>query len=154
MPARQQPFKAAGHGASGDHRAAMIECAIESEPRFSVERCELDRPGPSYTVDTLRHLRAREPGAEFVLLIGSDAAADLPEWRESGRIPELARVVVFGRAGAPAPALDGAGAVPVPAIEISATEIREDIGADDVLDRADAVPEEVAKYIEKYELYK
>ena len=149
MPARQQPFKAAGHGASGDHRAAMIECAIESEPRFSVERCELDRPGPSYTVDTLRHLRAREPGAEFVLLIGSDAAADLPEWRESGRIPELARVVVFGRAGAPA--LDGAGAVPVPAIEISATEIRRRVREGRSIRWW--VPAAVAEYIAARRLY-
>lgn len=149
VPVRQQPFKAAGHGASGDDRAAMIERAIEVEPRFSVERCELDRPGPSYTVDTLRHLRAREPGAEFVLLIGSDAAMDLPEWRESGRIPELARVVVFGRAGAPAP--DGAAAVQVPAIEISATEIRRRVREGRSIRWW--VPASVAEYIAARRLY-
>ena len=121
VPARQQPFKHAGHGAPGDDRAAMIEQAIAEEPRFSLERCELNRPGPSFTVDTLRHLRAREPGAEFVLLIGSDAAADLPKWREADAIPELATVVVFERAGTP---VAGHSAVRVPAIEISATAIR------------------------------
>lgn len=122
VPARQQPFKSGGHGASGDDRAAMIQAAIAEEPRFALERCELDRPAPSYTVDTLRHLRAREPGAAFVLLVGSDAAAELSKWREADAIPELARVVVFGRGGDAA--LGERGAVRVPAVEISATEIR------------------------------
>ena len=122
VPARRQPFKSGGHGASGDDRAAMIEAAIAEEPRFALERCELNRPGPSYTVDTLRQLRAREPGAAFVLLVGSDAAAELPKWHEAEVIPELARVVVFARGGDPAGVEPGV--VRVPAIGISATEIR------------------------------
>lgn len=148
VPARQQPFKADGHGASGDDRAAMIQRAIGEEPRFALERCELNRPGPSYTVDTLRHLRAREPGAEFVLLIGSDAAVDLPKWREAAAIPELARVVVFERAGTPASTHP---AVQVPAVEISATEIRRRVREGRSIRWW--VPAPVAEYIAARRLY-
>lgn len=148
VPALQQPFKRSGHAAAGEDRAAMIELAIAEEPRFSVERCELNRPGPSYTVDTLRNLRAREPGAEFVLLIGSDAAADLPKWREAAAIPELARVVVFERAGTPAA---GHPAVRVPAVEISATEVRQRVREGRSIRWW--VPAPVAEYIARRRLY-
>jgi len=150
VPAREQPFKEGRHGAVPDHRAAMIDLAIEAEPRFGLERCELDRPGPSYTVDTLRQLRAREPGAEFVLLVGSDAAADLPLWREAAAIPELAQVVMFARGGGPLPA--GAfPAVRVPAVEISATAIRRRVR--EGLPIHWWVPAPVADYIAAHRLY-
>ena len=82
VPAREQPFKVGQHRTSAEHRAAMLSLAVAGMPGFSVERSELQRPGPSYTVDMLRHLREREAGEEFVLLLGADAAADLPAWRK------------------------------------------------------------------------
>src|SRR5262245_43680492 len=73
VPAREQPFKRGRHAAPAEARAAMLELALNGCEHFEVERAELERPGPSYTVDTLRAMRAREPGQELALLVGSDA---------------------------------------------------------------------------------
>lgn len=152
VPARQQPFKQGAHGATPEQRAAMVTAAIRDEPRFVLERAELERPGPSYTVDTLRALRARDPGVDFVLLVGSDTVADLAAWREAEAIPRLARVVAFGRAGAAAPAGPLIWrTVSVPAIDISATDIRERVRAGRSIRWL--VPEPVARYIAAARLY-
>ena len=65
MPAREQPFKVGEHAATAADRAAMVERAIAGAPGMRLERLELDRPGPSYTVDTLRALRAARTGHQF-----------------------------------------------------------------------------------------
>ncbi len=125
MPAREQPFKVGRHGASPEDRAAMVERAIAGEPGFALERIELDREGASYTVETLRALREREGDTGFALLVGADAAVDFPKWREPDAVAALARLVVFGRAGAPAVRPAGTWrTIEVPALEISATDIR------------------------------
>ena len=103
VPARQQPFKTGRHDASAEHRGAMLALALADTPGLAVEPIELDRPGPSYTVDTLHHLRAREPGREFTLLLGADAAAELDAWHRARELPALARVVVFARPGSAVP---------------------------------------------------
>src|SRR5688500_19217905 len=118
MVARTQPLKRNGHGASAADRAEMVGLAVGDNPRLRADRSELDREGPSYTVDTLRALRAGLPGAELVLLLGADAAAELPRWREAGAIPALARVEVFARGGA------GEGAQAGPRVESSSTGMR------------------------------
>lgn len=152
VPAREQPFKRGQHGAPAGDRLAMLRLAIAGSDRFAVESIELERPGPSYTVDTLRALRAREPDAPFTLLIGADAAAELAEWHEAEAIPALARVVAFSR--------DGVGprdmrfvheTVAVPALAVSATEIRRR-----VRERRPVrywVPDPVAEYISVHRLY-
>jgi nicotinate-nucleotide adenylyltransferase len=125
MPAQEQPFKVGLHRAPAALRAEMVARAIAGQPGFALERAELERPGPSYTVETLRELRRREPGRQFVVLLGSDAALDLGGWKEAAAIPALARLVVFRRAGSAPPASSLVSeTVDVPAIEISATEIR------------------------------
>lgn len=152
MPAREQPFKAGQHRTTSEHRAAMLSLAVAGTPGFTVEHTELKRPGPSYTVDTLRQLREREPEAEFVLLLGADAAVDLPAWKEAERLPELARIAVFARPGSPLPDLPWVTAVvEVPAIDISATEIRR--RAQRGLSLRYWVPEAVAEYIATHRLY-
>jgi nicotinate-nucleotide adenylyltransferase len=152
VPAREQPFKVGRHRTSPEHRAAMLSLAVNGTPEFSVERSELSRPAPSYTIDTLRHLQEREPGAEFVLLLGADAAADLPAWKEAERVMELARIVVFGRPGSSAPVLPWiTGAVEVPAIDISATEIRRRVHEGQSVRYW--VPDGVAEYITAHRLY-
>jgi nicotinate-nucleotide adenylyltransferase len=149
--AREQPLKQ-GHGASADHRARMVELAISDIPGFITETIELGRSGPSYTVDTLRALAAREPGQEWMVLLGSDAARDLDRWREAAEVARLARIVVFGRAGEPVPAspLIG-GSATVPPVPISATQVRQRVREGLPVDQL--LPPSVARYILENRLY-
>ena len=152
VPAREQPFKVGQHRTSAEHRAAMLSLAVAGMPGLSVERSELQRPGPSYTVDTLRHLRQREPGVEFVLLLGADAAAELPAWKEAGQLRDLARIAVFARPGtevADSPWISTV--IEVPAIDISATEVRRRVRQG--LSVRYWVPDAVAEYITRHRLY-
>ncbi len=152
VPAREQPFKLGQHAAPAADRAAMLELAVQGAPRLSVERLELERPGPSYTVDTLRALVARHPGAALTLLLGADAARELEDWHEAGALPGLARIVVFARGSTAVP--DSrliAGVVEVPRIEISATEIRGRVRAG--LPIRYWVPDAVARYVAQHRLY-
>lgn len=164
VPAREQPLKQGrtggravgrkeGHRATAEQRAAMVELAVAGESGFSMEPMELSRPGPSYTVDTLRALRDREPGLDPVLLLGMDAAAELPRWKESKAVLELAKVAVFSRGGSDEVSVPGIWRrVTVPALEISATEIRRRVAAGRPIRYW--VPDSVAEYIENYGLYR
>jgi nicotinate-nucleotide adenylyltransferase len=149
--AREQPLKQ-GHSAPADHRARMVELAIADHPAFALEPIELTRPGPSYTVDTLRALREREPGVPWMVLLGSDAARDLDRWREAAEVARLAQVVVFGRAGEPVPASPlVSGTATVPPVPISATEVRKRVREGLPIDHL--VPPSVARYIRQNRLY-
>jgi nicotinate-nucleotide adenylyltransferase len=149
--AREQPLKQQ-HIASPEQRTRMVKLAIGSVPQFKMERIELDRAGPSYTVDTLRLLKAREPRSEFIVLLGADAARDLDRWKEADEVARLAQIVVFGRAGEPPPtsALIGRQVI-VPGIEISATAIRQRVKQG--LPIRYLVPDQVAEYIRQNQLY-
>jgi nicotinate-nucleotide adenylyltransferase len=149
--AREQPLKQ-GHSASAEHRARMVELAIADMAGFAIETIELTRPGPSYTVDTLRALREREPGEQWMVLLGSDAARDLDRWREVAEVARLARVVVFGRAGEAVPASPlVSGTATVPPVLISATEVRERVRQGLPIEHL--VPRAVARYIRQNRLY-
>ena len=150
VPARQQPFKE-GHGAAApEHRLAMLERAVAGVPGFVVDAQECRRPGPSYTVDTLRAVRSALPAASLCLLVGSDAARDLSQWRDADAVRELARVVVLTRPGSAPP--PGIGQVlTVPAIDISASAIRQRIRAGQSIRYL--VPDAVAAYIREHRLY-
>ena len=152
MPAREQPFKRGRHLAPAAHRAEMLARAVAGEPGFRVERAELDRPGPSYTVDTLEVLRRREPDADWTLLVGADAALELSAWHRAVELPKLARVIVFARAGVSAPpSALAAATVEVPAIAISATEIRRRVREGRSIRYW--VPDAVAEYVARHRLY-
>jgi nicotinate-nucleotide adenylyltransferase len=151
--AREQPFKVGRHRAPAEARARMVELAIAGDPAFRLERIELEREGPSYTVDTLRALRAREPEAAFALLVGADAARELPQWREADTLHRLAELVLVARPGAALPRLPWAvRSVTVPAIEISATEVRQRVRAGRPIRYW--VPDGVAAYIASQGLYR
>lgn len=143
-----QPLKA-GHGAPAVHRLRMTELASEGIAALAADGREIARGGTSYTVDTLRGLRDEWPGAELVLLLGSDAAAEFGRWRDPAGIRDLARVVTFARAGIAPP--DGFETVAVPAVEISSTAIR--ARAARGLSLRGWVPERVADYISGLALY-
>jgi nicotinate-nucleotide adenylyltransferase len=100
----------------------------------------------------LTELRQREPDTELILLLGADAAAELPTWHEARRIPDLARVIVFARPGTALPALPWISSrIEVPAVDISATEIRNRVRQGRSIRYW--VPDSVAEYIATHRLY-
>lgn len=128
VPAARPPHKIDGRPiSSGEDRAAMIELAIASNPRFRLSTSEIDRSGVSYTVDTLRMLDRDDPRPR-VLLMGSDNARDFASWKEPDEIVERATIGVWERPGQyfwPEVMPDVlARKIPSPLIEISSTEIR------------------------------
>jgi nicotinate-nucleotide adenylyltransferase len=163
IPARQQPLKAVG-GTSAEHRLAMVRLSVQNDPRFVAESIEIDRPGLSYTVETLRGLRAQHPAAALHLLLGADAAALLPKWREPEGVLSLARLVVLGRAGDAGPvlppeleavAVEGPGApirLAVRRVDVSSTEIRARLAEGRSV--RGFVPESVADYCSAHGLYR
>ena len=105
IPAAKQPLKPSGPHASDADRLAMLRLAIDAQPQLAVEPLELERGGVSYTYETLQSLAERHPGAELWLLIGADAVAELPQWREPARILALATPLIAARPGHPWPDL-------------------------------------------------
>ncbi len=152
VPARLQPLKAGGPRAGPDERLAMLAAATAGAARFVVDPRELRRPGPSFTVDTLRELRAERPGDELFLLLGADAAAELPRWREAGEVARLARIVVASRPGVPPALPPGAVSLAMAPTDISASDVRETAARGGALDHL--VPEGVAAYIAGHRLYR
>ena len=158
-----QPWRKAGQMiASNEHRLAMLRRALEGEAAFQVSRLELERPGPSYTADTLEALRDDRPEDELFFLLGEDALMDLPNWERPRRIPELARLAVARRADSSPEALEeaerrlpGLGErviwLKMPAVAVSATEIRERVREGQPI--GGLVPATVEEYIRKQGLY-
>ena len=153
VPTRVQPFKGAAHGATPEQRAEMLDLAVAGNARLAVERIELTLPPLSYTVRTLRGLAEREPGNRFTLLVGADAAQDLPAWHDVEALPALADIVVFARPGAELPRHRLIGRViEVPALDISATLIRQRVGRGQSIRYL--VPDAVREYIAARGLYR
>ncbi len=101
IPARVSPFKLEQMSATAEDRLAMVQLAVADNPAFRALRLEIDRPGPSFTVDTLRALRVElGEDCELVLILGGDALASLASWREARTLPDLARIAVYPRPGA------------------------------------------------------
>jgi nicotinate-nucleotide adenylyltransferase len=99
MPAADPPHKGPLH-ADARQRLAMLELAIGDEPGLGVEACELDRDGPSYTIDTLRYLRgARVGDRPLAILVGADSFLSLPTWKEWRSLFDLAHVLIAERSG-------------------------------------------------------
>jgi nicotinate-nucleotide adenylyltransferase len=148
VPARRSPLKEDGPIASAEDRLAMLTAAIADEPRFRVSRIELDREGPSFTVDTLEALHAE---GELYLILGSDAFADFERWREPARIRTLATVVLAARPGVPnAPA--GVRMLDSPLMDISSRELRARAARGRSLRYL--VVEPTLRYIEEHRLYR
>jgi len=142
----------------GSHRLAMLKLALNDHPAFEVSTVELERPGVSYTVDTLRHFRAQSEfaNAEFFLILGADSLLDFKNWREPQAIIRLAKLAVYAR-----PNLDLRQVAPEfwqaadflsgPQVEISATEIRQRCSRG--VSIRYLVPEAVRNYIFEKQLY-
>ena len=126
IPAHASPHKTGDFATSGQERLAMVRLAIDSEDGFESSDIELHRPPPSYTVDTLRQLRAAHPKDEFVLLIGADNVAKFGTWREPEEIRHLADIAVLDRAGSGIP---HQWPVVRRLVDISSTDIRARVAA-------------------------
>lgn len=139
------------------HREAMLRLALAGEPRFVIDRIELLRQGPSYTLDTVKALRAAEPGTEWVLLVGQDQYTGLHTWHGWRELLGLVTLAVARRPGASSEVnaeVERAGhhAVPLPMMDISATDIRARVAAGGEI--SELVPAEVAGYIARHGLYR
>jgi nicotinate-nucleotide adenylyltransferase len=167
IPAGRSPFKPAGDQTEAEHRLAMVKVAIADNPYFAASRIELDRDGPSYTVDTLTALN-REYGqsddpAELCLIVGADALVTLGSWHRASEILRLAAIAAVPRPGTDIAALRAAAAeleeqygaritlCDGPAVDISATELRRRLAAGRSIRYL--VPAAVAGYIADHGLY-
>ncbi len=152
IPAGEQPFKVGQHAASADHRATMVELAVEGDPGLVADRVEVERAGPSYTVDTIRDIRRRFPEASLSLVLGSDVAALFSTWRDPDQIRAHAEVVVFARGGESVPEGVADRVLAVPRIEISSTTVRSRVRSGKSVRYW--VPDRVAQYIDRHGLYR
>ena len=152
------PWQKARRISDAAHREAMVRLTIDGEPRFVLDRCELDREGPTYTVDTVRASAAAEPGAQWFLIIGADQYAGLHTWRDWREVLARVTLAVANRPG-PMPAPDPEvlrqphRVVPLPMLDVSATEIRACVAQGLPVDDS-MVPPAVARYIAQHRLYR
>jgi nicotinate-nucleotide adenylyltransferase len=156
VPAGHQPFKAGQHLAAAEHRYLMTVVATASNPGFQVSRVDIDRPGVTYTVDTLRDLHAEHPDADLFFITGADAVSQILQWREPDTLFDLARFIGVTR---PGHRIDTTGLPPehvsvleVPAMAISSTDCRARVAAGQPVWYL--VPDGVVQYIGKYGLYR
>jgi nicotinate-nucleotide adenylyltransferase len=149
VPAARQPLKAAMDLAPARDRLAMTRLLAGDDPRFAVDSIEIDRDGLSFTVDTLAAFAERAPEAERFFLLGADAWATFPRWREPDVIQRLATVVVLTRGDEPV--ASAPRVLPTRRIDVSSTEIRARVRAGRSI--RGFVPDAVLEYIERNRLY-
>jgi nicotinate-nucleotide adenylyltransferase len=160
VPAGVPPHKQAADVTSVEHRLAMVELAIADNPGFELSRIEVDRPGPSYTVDTVEALAAT---AAVTLILSAETFAELPTWHEPERLFEAARVAVVPREGYPAPdpgwlaatfpgREDRVSYLEGPRLGLSSTAIRARVAAGRSIRYL--VPPAVEAYITQHQLYR
>jgi nicotinate-nucleotide adenylyltransferase len=152
-----QPWQKTRTITSAAHREAMVRAAIEGEPRFVLDRIELEREGPSYTLDTVRALRSQQPDAQLFLIIGADQYAGLHTWQHWQELLGLVTLAVANRPGLMPPVNAEVlrtphRVVPLPMQDISATDIRSRVARGLPIDSL--VPPAVARYINSQALYR
>ena len=164
VPAGQPWLKADTPVSRVKDRVQMLRLALARRRAFELSTIEADRPGPSYTVDTMETLQ-RQLGsdADFFFLLGSDALVDIPKWKEPQRLIQVCQLVAFARPGFGLPAMEALEAavpgvsqrvvfVEVPQVNIRATDIRRRIAEGRSIQRL--VPRAVERHILEHGLYK
>ena len=152
-----QPWQKQRHITPAADREAMVRLAIEGEPRFELSRIELERSGPSFTVDTVRELRAERPDAQWFLVIGQDQYAGFHTWHGWQELLGLVTLAIADRPDAkhsvdPQVLAVPHAAVALPMMDVSSTDIRARVEHGQGI--ADLVPEPVARYIARHRLYR
>jgi nicotinate-nucleotide adenylyltransferase len=161
MPVGQAPHREIELDPGAEARLELVELAVGDDARFTASRQEVDRPGPSYTADTLRELRETAPDDELFLILGGDQAAALARWHEPETVLSLATVAVVERTnwsrnaiGITLGRLPGAERIrylDMPIMQISSSAIRRRVAAGQPIRYL--VPDKVAGYIEENDLY-
>ncbi len=163
VPAGQPWLKADSPILTAEHRVQMVRLAIADKPYFKLSTIEIDRAGPSYTVDTITELQAQlGAGDELFFILGWDNLAQFPQWKEPSRLIKMCCLVAVPRPGYPHPDLNSLEAIipglsrrviflDKPEIDISASEIRNRVARG--LSIHYLVPEPVDKYIKQHQLY-
>ncbi len=161
VPASIPPHKAVEYEPGPGHRLKLCGLAVAGDERFAVSDMELQREGPSFTVDTLNLLSTQVPQDELVLILGGDIAAGLTEWHEPEQVLALATVAIAERRGTPRDAVDRTLAqlpggdrarfFAMPRIEVSSTMLRRRVSAGEPIRYF--VPDQVEGYIRRHGLY-
>jgi len=172
MPAGIPPHKLTEEDPGAEHRLRMCQLCVKDVPGVSASALEIERGGPSYTVDTLRSIHARHPHAQLTFIVGADIASTLPTWREPAELLELANLAVAAREGPGrgvvldtiAPLLASRSSIggdersprvsflSMPAIEVSSSMVREHLARGESIE--DLVGPAVAGYIAGHGLYR
>ncbi|MEX2356620.1 MAG: nicotinate-nucleotide adenylyltransferase [Thermaerobacterales bacterium] len=163
VPCRIPPHKTACLVAPAEHRYELTRLAAAGNPRFSVSRLELNRPGPSYTADTLKSLARLHPGCDLYFITGIDAFMGISRWREPQVLFSSARIVVVSRPGYNGKSLSAAlselspeqrervEVVEIPSLDISSSDLRRRVREGRSIRYL--VPEAVRCYIQDHKLY-
>lgn len=149
LPARISPHKLDRSPAPPEARCEMLAAAIKGEPGFEMDACEVEREGPSFTIDTVRLYREKFPEAKLYYFIGDDNLPELDSWRDIAHLRELVRFVVLSRAGMP---FLSEFPLITRLVEISSTEIRNRIARGRSVDYM--TPTSTCDVIKRLGLYK
>lgn len=163
VPTREPPMRRVPELIAGRHRLAMLEHAIANEPGMSVSPIEIEREGPSFTVDTVHELQALEQGAaDWYFVLGADCLPRLPGWKGFDRLRRKVRFAILPRGGRPVAAPAAAAApdadapqmvvIPMADCNLSSTMVRDAVGQGRPV--TDLVPPGVEAYIEANQLYR
>lgn len=150
-----RPWQKVPH-ASAEHRYLMAVIATAANPRFLVSRVDIDRPGETFTLDTLRDVRHQYPDDELFFITGADAISNIATWRNVDELWQIARFVAVTRPGHPSvisPSVaKHVSLMEVPALAISSTDCRDRVSREKPIWYL--VPDGVVQYIAKHNLYR
>lgn len=160
VPAGDPPHKTTRRIVSQEHRYAMVVLATASNPAFEVSRMELERQGPSYTVDTVAAFHEQRPQAELFFITGADATLEILTWHRHQDLIERCRFIAVTRPGydlerlsavLPAGYLERISTIQAPGVDISSTALRRRLAGGEPIKYL--VPEGVESYLSKHGLY-
>ncbi len=164
VPAGVPPHKTAAEISPAKQRLEMLQFAIAGHENFRIQQVELERSGPSFTVETLQRFHDEAPDRELFLLLGADSVHDLPTWREPGRILQLSTIAAVNRGDRPACDLTATARhfgddasqrfqiVQMPGLDISSRDIRQRVHSGRSIRYL--VPRAVEVYIAQQQLYR
>lgn len=161
IPTGNPNFKQGQQVTPAQDRVEMLKLALQDKPHFELDLREVERPGVTYSADTLEELHEEFPGAELYFLMGVDSAQTIVHWRRAERVAELCKVVAVQRPGYSFDSIDRAMeqsdidfeliCLEIDAVDVSSTEVRRRISCGETVQGL--VPDAVIEYIVEHGLY-